>query len=161
MTESLFGTDRVDHFGLRVEFDTESALIKIRHRGTELGDSPAGGIPVVPRVLGRFNQLVHRGGGRREIGVAEAEVDHIFTRSPCINLQRVNDREDIGRKLADPAELHDRPLLICAGSISASGVFVEPESFCESINERPPRRCYRGHRLWIFDNSFGSFDQPL
>ena len=47
--------------------------------------------------------------GRRQVGVAEAEVDHVLAGPPGLHLQPVDDGEDVRRQGVDPAELHGQP----------------------------------------------------
>ena len=62
---------------------------------------------MVARVAHRLGELLHRDGRRREVGVAEREVDHVFAGAPELHLQRVDLRERVRRQRVDPAELHD------------------------------------------------------
>ena len=43
---------------------------------------------------------------RGDVGVAEAEIDHVRPCPPCLDLQPVDDREDVRRQVGDAAELH-------------------------------------------------------
>jgi hypothetical protein len=43
---------------------------------------------VVAGVVGRLGQLLDRDLGRRQVGVAEAEVDDVLAGSPGLDLQR-------------------------------------------------------------------------
>jgi hypothetical protein len=58
--------------------------------------------------LGGLGELADRDLGRRDVGVAEAQVDHVCPGAPCLDLQVVDDREDVRRQVRDPAELHGR-----------------------------------------------------
>ena len=44
--------------------------------------------------------------GDGQVGVAEPQVDDVGAGSTSLDLQRVDDREDVGRQRRDPAELH-------------------------------------------------------
>ncbi len=66
---------------------------------------------MVAAVVDRLRELVHGDVGRRDVGVAEAEVDHVVTASPGLGLQPVDDGEDIRRKTGDAAKLHPGRLL--------------------------------------------------
>ena len=52
--QPLFGADRVDDLGVRVERDPEFAGIEIGDGLTQLGDTAAGGVAVVARIVGGF-----------------------------------------------------------------------------------------------------------
>jgi hypothetical protein len=52
---------------------------------------------VVAGVVGRLAQLVDRQVGRRDVGVAEPQVDDVDAGSPGLDLQTIDDREDIRR----------------------------------------------------------------
>ena len=44
--------------------------------------------------------------GRREVGVAEPEVDHVLAGAPGVDLEGIHDPEDVRRQRVDPAEFH-------------------------------------------------------
>jgi hypothetical protein len=106
--EPLLGPDRVEHLGVRVEGDAKAALVQVGGGLTQLRDPPARRVPVVPRVPGRLAQLVDGHVGRRQIGVAEAEVDDVLAVAPKIDLEPVDDGEDVRGKRRDAPELHRR-----------------------------------------------------
>ena len=51
-------------------------------------------------------QLLDGDLGRREIRVAEAEVDHVVSLTSQLPLQLVHGREDVGRQVVDAVKLH-------------------------------------------------------
>ena len=104
--EALLGADGRDDLCLGVELDVELALVEVGDGAAQLGDAARGGVAVVARVAGGLGELAHRHVGRGEVGVAEAEVDHVAPGSPCRRLQVVDGGEDVGRQPVDPAELH-------------------------------------------------------
>ena len=61
---------------------------------------------MVPRVLGRFRQLVDDVRRRREIGVAHTEVDDVLAGPARARLEIVDDVEDVRREAIDAAEFH-------------------------------------------------------
>jgi hypothetical protein len=107
--EALLGPNGGDGLGLRVEVDAEAPGVQVGHGLAQLGDAPAGRVAVVARVPDRLAQLVHGRRGRRQVGVAEAEVDHVLAGPPGRHLQPVDDGEHIRRQVRDPAELQRRP----------------------------------------------------
>ena len=84
-------------------------LVQRGDRLAQLGQAAAHRVAVVARVLRRLAQLVDGDLRRGDVGVAEAQVDHVRTCSPCVDLQTVDDREDVRGQVGDPAELHRRP----------------------------------------------------
>ena len=59
---------------------------------------------MVARVVHRFGELLDRDVGRRDVGVAEREVDDVLACSPELHLQRVDLRERVRRQRVDAAE---------------------------------------------------------
>ncbi len=102
--EALLGADRRADLGLEVERDPEGALVQIRDREAKLGDPLARGVAVVARVAHRLGELVDRDRGRRQIGVAEREVDDVLAGPPEMHLQRVDLCERIRRKGVQASE---------------------------------------------------------
>ena len=103
--EALLGPDGRDHLGVGVELDVEAPAVEVGDRLTELGDAAAGRVAVVARVARRLGQLLDRDLGRRDIGVAEAQIDDVVARAAGRHLQAVDDREDVRRQRVDTAEL--------------------------------------------------------
>jgi hypothetical protein len=66
---------------------------------------------MVRRLGSGFGELLDDGGRRRNIRVAEAEVDDVATLAPQPPLQLVDGREDVRGQVADAAELHRGPRL--------------------------------------------------
>ena len=92
----------------------------------QLRDAPARRVAVVARVAHRLDQLLDRDVGRRDVGVAEAEVDDVLAGAPGLDLQRVHDPEDVRRQRVDPAELHSHKG--SAACLSASGGYQRPSA---------------------------------
>ena len=86
--------------------DAEAAQVEVGDGLAQLRDAPAGRVAVVPGVVDRLGQLLDGDVGRRQVGVAEPEVDHVDAGPPGLDLQRVDDGEDVRRQRGDPAELH-------------------------------------------------------
>ena len=106
MREPFLGADGVDDLRLRVEFHPELAQVEVRDGTPELGNSPAERVAVVSRVAGRLGQLLHRHVGRWQIRVPDSDVDDVLAAAAALHLQPVNHGEDVGREVADAAELH-------------------------------------------------------
>ena len=80
------------HLGLGVELDAELALVEVGDGQPQLRDAAARRVAVVARVAHRLDQLLDRDVGRRDVGVAEAEVDDVLAGAPGLDLQGVDDR---------------------------------------------------------------------
>ena len=61
---------------------------------------------MVRRLRGGLGELGDDVGMRRDVRVAETEVDHVATLRPQATLQLVHRREHVRRKLVDAPELH-------------------------------------------------------
>ena len=107
--EALLGADRGDDLALGVEVDVEPALVQVGERLAQLGDAAAGRVAMVAGVVRRLRQLLDGQVGRRDVGVAEAEVDDVEPGAARLDLQPVDDREDVRGQACDPPELHDAP----------------------------------------------------
>ena len=94
-------------------------------------------VAVVAGVAGRLGQLLHRDVGRREVGVAEAEVDHVDAGSPSLDLQPVDDREDVRRQVRDAAELH--PVEATAARADMAPMKRTPSEGCIDVVIEIPR----------------------
>ena len=55
---------------------------------------------------GRLAELLDGDFWRRDVGVAEAEVDDVASVVPQLALQLVDGREDVRRQVVDPVKLH-------------------------------------------------------
>ena len=74
----------------------ELAAVEIRDRETQLRDALARRVAMVAGIVHSFGQLLDRHGRRRDVGIAEREVDHVFAGSPELHLERVDLGEHIG-----------------------------------------------------------------
>ena len=63
-------------------------------------------VAVVHRLGRGLGELLDRDRGRGDVGVAEAEVDHVAALAPQLALQLVDRREDVGREIVDSPKLH-------------------------------------------------------
>src|SRR4051812_8732112 len=60
---------------------------------------------MVPLLRRRLLQLLHRGGRRRDVRVAEAEVDDVVPCAAQLDLERVDGGKRVRRNVLDPPEL--------------------------------------------------------
>ena len=104
--EPLLCADRARDLRFRVERDAERALVVLGDGVAQLRDPSARGVPVVGGLGGRLLQLRDGDLGRRDVRVAEAEVDHVAPVAPQLTLQLVDGGEDVRREVVDSAKLH-------------------------------------------------------
>ena len=78
--QALLGPDGGHDLGVGVELDAERAQVQVGDGLAQLGDAPRRRVAVVAGVVGGLGQLLDRDVGRREVGVAEAEVDDVARR---------------------------------------------------------------------------------
>src|ERR1700689_166865 len=65
--------------GIGIDVDVEERLVARGHREGEIRDAARGAVAMVARVVRRFGQLRDGDVGTRQVGIAEAEVDHVAT----------------------------------------------------------------------------------
>ena len=104
--EPFLRTDRAHDLRLRIDRDAEAARVVLADRAAQLLDAAAHRVAVVGGPERGLAQLLDGDRRRREIGVAEAEVDHIVSFVPQLPLQLVHGREDVGRQVVDAVKLH-------------------------------------------------------
>ena len=104
--ETFLGPDRVEDFGLRIEFDAVFAPIPFRDRFPQVGDAPGRGVGVVLGVASSLNELLHHRRRRWDIGVPKTQVDDVDAGPPGFEGSLVHLGEDVGRQVVDPAVLH-------------------------------------------------------
>ena len=76
---------------------------------------------MVPGVADGLTELVHRHVRRRQVGVAEPQVDDVLAGPSRLDLERVDDREDVGRKRVDAPEIHRRSVAVALRRRSRAG----------------------------------------
>ena len=81
-------------------------LVQVRDGKPEAGYAAGRGVPVVARVLCRLRELLDRDRGRRDVRVAEPEVDDVHIRTTGCHLQRVDLGKGVRRKRVDATEFH-------------------------------------------------------
>ncbi len=106
VSEALLCADRARDLGLGVELDPERAQIVLGDRMAQLRDAPARRVAVIRGLRGGLLQFRHRDLGRRDVRVAETEVDHVAPVTAQLALQLVDRREDVRRQVFDSAKLH-------------------------------------------------------
>src|SRR5262249_16906690 len=117
--EALLGADRRARLRLRVELDAEPAAVQIGDREPELRDAATRRVAVVARVADRLAELVDRDRRRRDVGVAEPQVDDVGAGPPRLHLQRLDGAEHVGRERVDPTEVH--PSITVSGAPRRAG----------------------------------------
>ena len=85
--EALLGADRADDVRLGVELHAEDLAVALADRFTQIREPAARRVAMVRRLRGGLAELFNRNLGRRDVGVAEAEVDHVAPVAPQLALQ--------------------------------------------------------------------------
>ncbi len=106
--EALLGADRADDVQVGVELHAEDLQVTLADRLAEVRQATARRVAMVRRLRRRLAQLFNRNLGRRDVGVAEAEVDHVAPVAPQLALQLVDRREDVGGEIVDSPEFQCR-----------------------------------------------------
>ena len=104
--EPFLGADGRDDLAVGVQLHPEAPQVQVRDRLPELGDPAARRVAVVAGVVYRLGQLLDGHVGRRDVGVAEPEVDDVVAGSTRLQLQLVDLGEDVRRKSVYPSKLH-------------------------------------------------------
>ena len=109
--QPFLGPDGGDHLGVGIERHFELAEVEIGDGLADLGDSTAGRVPVVPRIVHGLGQLLHGHVGRRQVGVAEPEVDDVVAvvAGPAA-FRSFDGGKDVRGKAVDPSEFHQQRL---------------------------------------------------
>ena len=105
MDEPFLRAERHRRLGLRIELDAEALLIQLAHGGPQVRQPAARRVAVVARQQRSLAQLLDGDLRRRDVGVAEAEVDHVLARAPQLELQALDFGEGIGRERVYAAKL--------------------------------------------------------
>ena len=117
MREALLRPDRRHDLLVGIELDAEHGLVPLRDRTPQLDDPTARRVPVVRRPKSGLPQLLHRDLGRRNVGVPEAEIDHVTARAAKFSLQLVDFGEQIRRQTVSSAlSDHERILWTSAAT---------------------------------------------
>ena len=117
MREGVLGADGHDGFLLGIEGDVVIRFVSLDDFFAETGDAFRGGVAMIARVAGGFDELVYDGAGRGSVGVAHAEVDHIELCRARFRLHLVDDGEHVRRQFLDAVEL----LIFGHGTSSLNG----------------------------------------
>ena len=104
--QPLLGTDRVDDLRLGVQLHTETSQVEVGHGPAELGDTTAERVAMVAGISRGLGQLLHGNVGRRQVGVAEPQVDNVLPAAATLHLEPIDDREDVRGQVGDAPELH-------------------------------------------------------
>ena len=96
--DSFLRADQGQHFVGRIQRHIETSFVPVGHRGSERQHPFVGGILMVLGVLGRQSQAFDNRSRRRQIRIADAEVDDIDALSNRRLLHLVDGGKQIGRK---------------------------------------------------------------
>src|SRR5439155_22014709 len=94
-----------------VEVHAEVTQVEIGDGQAQLGDADTRRVSVVARVTSGLSQLFHHARGRGEVGVAEAQVDHVGPGPPQLLLGLVDLGKGVRRQVGDATKVHDRSRL--------------------------------------------------
>jgi len=106
--EAFLGTQRDDHFAVRIEIHVEASLVIARLRLAQSGNAAGGRILVGARFLRRLLELVENVRRGRQIGISHPEIDDIRTICPQFSLQAIHFFEYIRRQALGAVKFHRR-----------------------------------------------------
>ena len=106
--KALLGAERGDDLRFRVELHAEAAVVIGRLRAAQSGDAARGRIAVGARLAEGLLHLLDDVRGRRQIGVAHAEVDDVRPGVAGARLGLVHLFEHVRRQAADTVEIFHR-----------------------------------------------------
>ena len=106
--KAFLGAQRGDDLGFGIELHAEAALVIFRLRQPQLGNAARGRIAVGARLAQRLLELLDDMGGRRQIGIAHAEIDDVGPRIAGARLGPVHLFEHVRRQAADAVEIFHR-----------------------------------------------------
>ncbi len=101
MREPFLRTDQRLHLGVRVELDAEPPFVELRDRLAERREPVVGRIPVGGRVLRGLLQGLDDVRRRRQVGIPDAERDHVGALGPLRRDALVQFGEQVRRQVLD------------------------------------------------------------
>jgi hypothetical protein len=115
--QALLGADHRDGLRIRVEVHAVATLVPLGDGGAQVRYAAGSGVAVVARVPRGLADLLDHVRGRRQVGVAHAEVDDVLAGAPR-RLHQVDDlRQHVGRQAVQLVEVvadrmrHGGPLI--------------------------------------------------
>ncbi len=106
--EAFLRAQRGHHLGVRIELHAEAARVIGGLRTAQARDALGGRIAVGARLAERLLDLLDDVSGRRQIGIAHAEIDDIRAGVPRRGLGAVHGLEHVRRQALDAVELFHR-----------------------------------------------------
>ena len=119
--ETFLGAQRRDDLGVRIELDAETTLVIGGLGATQARDALGGGIAVGARLAGGLDQFLDDMTGRRQVGIAHAEVDDVDAAGASLGLQTVDLFEHIGRQTPHAIKIAHQPCPFSSFPIIAGG----------------------------------------
>ncbi len=104
--EAFLGADRAHDVLVGIELDAVALGVALADGLTQVRQPAAGRVAVVDGFGGGLGELVDGDRRRGNVGVAEAEVDHVVAVAPQLAFELVDGRKDVGREIVDASELH-------------------------------------------------------
>ena len=105
--EAFLGAERRDHLRIGIELHAEAAPVIGGLGAQQARNALRGRIAVRARLGHRLDELVVDVLGRRQVGIAHAEIDDVGAARPRLGLQPVHFRENVGREALDAMEILD------------------------------------------------------
>ena len=108
--EAFLRAERGDDLSLRIELHPKSPRVIAGLSPTQAGNSSRGGIAVGARLADGLDQLVDDVFGRREVGVAHAEIDDVCPGGAGLGLELVDLLKDVRRQAPHSVEFRHRAI---------------------------------------------------
>ncbi len=106
--EAFLRAERRDDLGVGIELHAETALVIAGLGAAQARDALGGRIAVGARLADRLDQLVDDMLGRRQVGIAHAEVDDVGAGGAGLGLEPVDLLEDVRRQAPHAVEFGHR-----------------------------------------------------
>jgi hypothetical protein len=104
MREPFLGADGRYRFSVRVKFYLIIPPVPVSDSQAQFIDALRCRIAVTAAVFYSLDELADNGFGGGKVRISHAEVNNIFSRSPSLDLEGIDNGEDIGRQPLNPAK---------------------------------------------------------
>ena len=145
MHEPFLRAERHRRLGLGIELDAVPVAVQLAHRGAQIRQAAARRVAVVARQQRGLAQLLDGDLRRRDVGVAEAEVDHVLAGAAQLELQALDLGEGVRGKRVDRGGTASR-----GRSSQSAKRFADRNDFADHDERRcrqiRGRRCDRAER---------------
>ncbi len=110
MRQRIFSPHGGNNFLVGIEFHSVASVPPRGKSSPQFRYTHRRAVSVISGVLNRFHYLIHNMRGCRDVGIAHAQVDNVFSCPSQFHLQFVNYLENVGWKSLDPSELFHKHL---------------------------------------------------